>query len=433
MRRVPLLLIGTCWLAACGGSPTEPAVVPGASPAASATPATETTDDAEVNALFVDPSKYDFSRNPELVGRIAETPHRYFRFINLQFSRAVCERHADAMRSMPEVTLHGDAHLEQYAVTDLGRGLTDLDDSSHGPAIMDLSRFGASIYIAARQNGWQDRGDALFEKFLDGYEAGLNEPNLVAPAPALARRFQSGFTSERAGFLKYAESVMRPIESDPAVKKEDFEKTVGQYVSHMQEHRGDLPAGFFDVKRAGVLKVGIGSALDRKFLLRVQGPTPAVDDDVILELKEVRKLSEIPCVAKRIAEHGSAMVPAKPTGAYQPEYHLGSVALPNNSYWVHEWSANYKELKVHKSLQAPEELAEVVFDVGVQLGRVHAGNGEADGAQRKRHVEVLKQVREPLHRDCVAMANDTYSAWRAFKLTAESAGLLATEQHASND
>ena len=43
---------------------------------------------------------------------------------------------------MPTVTLHGDPHLEQYAVTDAGRGLTDFDDASKGPAILDLVRFG---------------------------------------------------------------------------------------------------------------------------------------------------------------------------------------------------------------------------------------------------------------------------------------------------
>jgi len=435
------ILIGSCWLAGCGA--------PSPQPIASAEPETKLAPEPSADAhdaagdaapstadqgLFVDPTSFDFSRNPELVGRIAETPHRYFRFINIAFSRVVCSQYADAMKSMPKVSLHGDAHLEQYVVTDLGRGLTDFDDSSRGPAIMDLTRFGVSIYIAARQNGWQAQARGFLAEFLRGYEAGLKQPDLVSPAPALAERFKSGFTKERAGFLKYAESVMRPIDSDPAVQKKEFDATVGQYVAYMHQHRGDLPATFFDLKRAGVLKVGIGSALDRKFLLRVQGPTGAVDDDVILELKEVRTLSDIPCVEKRHADNGSAMIPDKPSGAYQPEYHLGSVTLPSHAYWVHEWSANYKELKVHKSLKLSEELSEVVFDVGVQLGRVHATkDGDAPVASVERQVEALRNVRDQLPQACEKMANETFSAWKAFKESAKTSGLLSVVRHASKD
>ena len=45
----------------------------------------------------------------------------------------------DTTGGVPLFNLHGDAHLEQYAITDLGRGLTDFDDSSRGPAIVEQS------------------------------------------------------------------------------------------------------------------------------------------------------------------------------------------------------------------------------------------------------------------------------------------------------
>ena len=40
-------------------------------------------------------------------------------------------------------------------------------------------------------------------------------------------------------------------------------------------------------------------------------------------------------------------------------------------FWTHAWVANYHELKVKGSLESPEELAEVAYDVGVQLGLGH--------------------------------------------------------------
>jgi Ser/Thr protein kinase RdoA (MazF antagonist) len=42
------------------------------------------------------------------------------------------------------VNLHGDAHLEQFAVTDASFGLIDFDDAVGGPAVIDLLRFGVS-------------------------------------------------------------------------------------------------------------------------------------------------------------------------------------------------------------------------------------------------------------------------------------------------
>lgn len=40
-------------------------------------------------------------------------------------------------------------------------------------------------------------------------------------------------------------------------------------------------------------------------------------------------------------------------------------------FWTHAWVANYRELSVAKSFRSSEELAEVGYDVGVQLGLGH--------------------------------------------------------------
>ena len=94
------------------------------------------------NPLYIDPASRDFSENADLLERILSGPHGYFRFINIPFSREICRRFENELPSMPSLNLHGDAHIEQYAMTDLGRGLTDYDDSSTGPGLIDLLRFG---------------------------------------------------------------------------------------------------------------------------------------------------------------------------------------------------------------------------------------------------------------------------------------------------
>ena len=121
------------------------------------------------NPLYVDPSTQDFSRNPKLLERILSGPHGYFRFINIPFSNEVCRRFKNAIKGTTFLNLHGDAHLEQYAVTDLGRGLTDFDDSSTGPGFIDLMRFGVSLQLACRTQGWGECTAELYGEFLHGY------------------------------------------------------------------------------------------------------------------------------------------------------------------------------------------------------------------------------------------------------------------------
>jgi hypothetical protein len=390
-------------------------------------------------SLYRDPGSIDFSSNPDLVARLIESPHRYFRFINSNFSRAVCARFRDELASMPSVALHGDAHLEQYAVTDLGRGLTDFDDSSRGPAAIDLVRFETSIRLAVRQVGWEAEEEALIQKFLDGYRAALADPNLEVAAPAVVDRYKSEFSPDRTSFLKYAESVMDPFESNPQVDKAKFFATVSHYVDHMQKVRNDLPGRFFTLKRAGVLRVGVGSALDKKFLLRMDGPTESPEDDIILEAKEVKALSDVPCVTKHLPNRSLELRDVT-TGTYQPEFDLGYVFLPGADFWVHEWSANYKEIKISKSFKSSRELAELVYDVGVQLGRGHAlgpvalddeetpPDVDAEPAARalelgrqrgKLQLVALQRHEREIAKASKDLARETKVAWERFKRVVE--------------
>ncbi len=54
--------------------------------------------------------------SPELVDRLRADSFTYFRFINRTWTARVCEALAD-LTDAPTVRLHGDAHVEQFAVT----------------------------------------------------------------------------------------------------------------------------------------------------------------------------------------------------------------------------------------------------------------------------------------------------------------------------
>ena len=103
----------------------------------------------------------------ELVNRLRADAFTYFRFVNRSWAARVCDAFHD-VSDLPIVRLHGDAHVEQYALTDNAWGLTDFDDSARGPEFIDIVRFLGSIDLATRQRGWTSDRDALWDRSSQG-------------------------------------------------------------------------------------------------------------------------------------------------------------------------------------------------------------------------------------------------------------------------
>ena len=131
------------------------------------------------SGLVISPDLDEFSQNPKLLNRILRGPHGYFRFINEIFAEEVCVRLRDGLGWIPNVSLQGDAHLENYAITERGRGLTDFDAATIGPVVLDLVRFGVSIHLASQANGWEEEAEPIVDSFLSGYRAALDNEGLA--------------------------------------------------------------------------------------------------------------------------------------------------------------------------------------------------------------------------------------------------------------
>jgi hypothetical protein len=385
------------------------AAAPPAPPRAATPPAAL---NAVVKAFRVSPEAPELKTSPDLISRLRDTPHSYFRFITRPFSQAVCGLFRDARGDFPDVNLHGDAHIEQYAVTSLGRGLTDFDDSARGPSTIDIVRFGVSLELATRERGWTGEGRRAFDDFLRGYREALKNPSVDSPPPRAVTRTRAAFGFDHGAALRRADAM---IEADP-VPASQLEAESKEYVSRMLADRAGLPASFFRIKKAGRLKLGIGSALDEKYLFRVEGWTREDDDDEILEAKLVRPLSEIDCVRTDV---GPQRVPqAMALIAYAPFPFSGLFTNRGRTFWVHGWTDDYVEMSIDFSFPLPQDLRQVAHDVGIQLGRAHpkeaAGNGLSPGlrgvlrrATRKNEGRIRRAIDE--------LAEATVAAWTEFR------------------
>jgi hypothetical protein len=351
--------------------------------------------------------------------RILQGPHGYFRYINTLFAEAVCARFQEHLGEIPNVNLHGDPHLENYAITERGSGLTDFDDATIGPMVIDLVRFGVSIHLACRTNGWEDKAEPIVKRFLSSYGAALENPELTIPPPELVRRVRVRFTTDRESLLAERQKLMEPL-GQPL---EDFKPGYKQYVVQMKTQHPNLPPYFFDIKKAGRLKTGIGSALDEKYLLRVEGSTKNNEDDLILEIKEIRSIRGISCILL------SKKNPLRPIVmqarlAYEPYRYAGFIvtarkekAPRGKTFWVHEWYDNYHELSIRTSFQTPKDIHDVALDVGVQLGLGHPRHiTDTDSSGlRTTLASILERLREEIEQTIFDLTEQTIAAWQQFK------------------
>ena len=402
-RRFLARFVAVAALAACGATPS-----PLAPPATSGP------------RVFADPADPRLAAYPELRKRLADDPFGYFRFVNISFARAVCEHFGDRLETMPVVNLHGDAHIEQYAVTVDGSGLADFDDASAGPAVIDLVRFGTSVALTCREHGWAGDDCRAFDALLAGYRQGLSQPEKNAPVPSVAPRLEAGFAGDRSSFLTWVDSVMEPV---PDGERRTFEAGFDRYRDALLAERADLGPAFFAVKRLGRQRMGFGSALDRKFLIRIEGATEDPLDDVVLEAKEVRDLRGIPCA--RVTGGGGAfrVLLGHARIGQQPDPFLAAVPQgPDDPpelhpFWIHTWLQHYAEVDAGELVKTPSELDEIAFDVGVQLGRGHVRGiaSPLDSQLRRAQLETLDRHEAALRGAVDSMTAATLDGWREFR------------------
>jgi len=357
-------------------------------------------------SLAVDPASPSLVANATLRLQLAEDPHTYFRYVNGPFREVLCRKLAAGVLR-PNVTLHGDPHVEQYAVTDEGRGLADFDDSTVGPAVLDLVRFATSLRLAMDERGWKD-ADEVVRDFLESYARALRSPASLPPEPRVVARVRARFDRNRTNALARAEALMEPLPPEAAPSDETLART-----ARMLAQVSGLPEASFKVKRLGAHRLGIGSANDEKYLLRIEGETKAPEDDVILEVKKVRPIAATECVH---SEPGpNRILRASSQLAYQPFVYAGGITLEGHSYWFHAWTVNYADLDIRRDLDSAAELDEVARDVGFQLGRGHAGATSEKDAKALRATLLAGFPGENVPALSLLMAQATTDAWRRYR------------------
>ncbi len=351
-------------------------------------------------------------QEPKLASKIARSPFTFFRYQNRAFVDAVCARYEKTIPSMPSVHLHGDAHVEQYAVAAEGRGLADFDASAIGPPVVDIARFATSLVLAYPDD---ERGPrAAIAALLRGYTRALDDPSAAdrEHEPAVATRIRARFEPTVEAWLDRVQQLISPMLVE---EKRTYEALWPTIFSELRAADSALSPSFFQIKSGGRLDMGIGSARAQKFLIRVEGPTSAAADDLVMEAKAVEADALGSCMtgtgldASRVIE-GQAQL------SNAPQLFLAVASVEGRQFYSHTWLVHYTELAV-SDVSTAEELAELAEDVGLQLGRGHAKR--RDGSQVPELRKELKRAADvyegSLAQDAIELAGEVTRAWRAYR------------------
>ncbi len=332
---------------------------------------------------------------PEFRERLVESPMAFFRFVNRPWTHAVCDAFADETKQLPTARLHGDAHVEQYAVTATARGLDDFDDSARGPAVVDMVRFIGSLELAAEQRGWRVSLPPAIDAFFEGYRQALDSPAYLPSDPAVVRRLRTEPLKSPLEFLAWADSLMEPVGPDDVVRLDTSWTAVEAFAVRTDPQ---FTPAFLRRKEFGWFRMGIGSAFTRKLLIHVEGPSPAPDDDLVLEAKEMVAFDRDSCVSiPRTSEAFRVVEGLQQMGRFD---HRLVVAMPGLAgarpdgvgWWVRGWDRSYRELQV-ADLESPNDLRELAHDVGAQLGATNLFDPAGPYTSETRLAEGLAMAR----------------------------------------
>lgn len=300
-----------------------------------------------------------------LLKTIGESAFRYFRAVAEPFKHRTCDAFRDLRWRLPSGAVHGDAHLEQFVVTDEDFGLADFDNAGYGPAIVDLVRYAASLHLACREiDGGCDPEQGVTAYF-DAYRAALDRP-VQRTKPAIVDRLRARVGLDPDAWLGWAEGLMQPLapEDDRRLRREWF-----RFVELMRDTNPERPESFYAIRKVGWIEMGLGSALERKVLIRVAGPSEDPADDLILEARTHSLPVYRGCVWRPTGGSMNVFMLTSLLGQPLPKV-FGVLPNPDGDelpeIWIQSWERGYRELSL-SDIQGQADLNQLAADAGTQL------------------------------------------------------------------
>jgi len=344
--------------------------------------------------------------------KMAADPHAFYR-------GSACVFYADVTREEDpyaddrsgRIWIHGDLHVENFGtyLNSDGRlvfDINDFDEAYLGRFTWDLQRFAASLALV----GWQkalpeDDVRSLIGKYLRSYlsqvdayrksedddDFALHLDNTHGPineALVIARKQRRAELLDGATVLTDGARLLREDSSVRRLGKKERAEVVRAFEGYLEtipEDKRFDRALFYELRDvAGKSGFGIGSAGLPAYNLLVEGYSQALDNDVLLSMKQ----ANIPAVSRFVdtsevddyfQHEGHRTVVSQRALQVHTDPLLGYTTIDGVGYVVSEVSPYEVDLD-WSNITEPDDIAAVVDLLGRATAKIHCASDE-DSAQ----------------------------------------------------
>ncbi|WP_137291887.1 DUF2252 domain-containing protein [Nocardioides dongxiaopingii] len=342
---------------------------------------------------------------------MARDPHAFYRGTACLFFHDVITGGDDdpfATGDAARIWVHGDLHVENFGtyLNSDGRlvfDVNDFDEAFLGSYTWDLRRFAASLALVGWQKALPEEDvAALTERYVRSYldqvaayvesptddDFSLHLDNTEGPvrhALITARR------RRRADLLdantREVDGTRRFRDDDPTIRRlEDGERAAvveafERYLDTIPPRRRAERDLFYDLRDvAGKSGFGIGSAGLPAYSLLVEGYSQALDNDVLLSMKQanvpaISRFVDAAAVERYFEHEGHRTVVSQRALQVHTDPMLGYTDLDGVGYVVSEVSPYEVDLD-WKDLTEPSDIAQVVDLLGRATAKIHCASDE---------------------------------------------------------
>lgn len=343
--------------------------------------------------------------------KMASDPHAFYRGTACLFYADVTgdgEHGGDPFSDerSGRIWVHGDLHVENFGtyLNSDGRlvfDVNDFDEAYLGRFVWDLQRFAASLALV----GWQkalpeDDVRRLIGRYLRAYLAQVDEyrrsdeddfalhlDNTEGPIHAALVDARQQRRAELLDANTHRSEGSRVFLDDRSVRRlgqaerRTVERAYALYLESIPEDRRSDRALFYDLRDVvGKSGFGIGSAGLPAYNLLIEGASQALDNDVILSMKQanvpaISRFVDTSAVESYFQHEGHRTVVSQRALQVHTDPLLGFTEVDGTGYVVAEVSPYEVDLD-WRDLTEPDDIAHVVDLLGRATAKIHCASDE---------------------------------------------------------
>lgn len=265
---------------------------------------------------------------------------------------------------VPVVFLHGNPHLENFAIVAQGAGLVDFDRARLGPYSWDIVRFLCSLSLKRSKRDKSFLPDRVLQYFLEGYKRSFSAPEL--PYKSLGdflKLKKVNWELTTTDYLKKNIKWAKKLRQNALPPEDEWVQGVlNEYLTSRNEHH--LLQTHY-LQEAGQ---ALGSLGNQRVLVVLAPHDETAHDSLLLDLKTVYQDADTHFFKTPVEHHGERMILASDLYAPRLEENMGFFTYQNQQYWGRKVPTEAIKLKGWLSEVRQVDLA---YCVATQLGRAH--------------------------------------------------------------